>query len=217
MTPADIFTLEARDKRSLKKLKDREGYGAASVKNLFASIDTRRVVEVNRLLYALGIRHVGRTNSRRLARRYGTFEAIRAKAVQAGTDPETRAELVAIEGMGGVAVDFLIDFFTEPRNAGVVDDLLQNVSAREMEAIVSTSPVAGKTVVFTGLAGADDARRGEGPGRTARGQSLRRGIEADGYSRRGPKGGVEAEEGRRTWNRNAERGRMARSDRCFIE
>ena len=150
MNPADIFTLEARDRRGLKKLKDRDGHGATSVKNLFASIDERRAVDVNRLLYSLGIRHVGRTNSRRLARRYGTFEAIRDKAIAATSEPDVRAELENIEGMGGVAVKFLVDFFAEPRNAGIVDDLLKEVTPREMEAIVSTSPVAGKTVVFTG-------------------------------------------------------------------
>ncbi len=150
MTPADIFTLAARDARALKKLKDREGYGELSVKNLFASIDSRRSVESNRLLYALGMRHVGRTNSLRLARRYGTFAAIRDKAIAAAADPEVRAELEAIEGMGSVAVEFLVDFFAEPRNAGLVDDLLKEVTPRPMEAVVSTSPVAGKTVVFTG-------------------------------------------------------------------
>ena len=150
MTPADIFTLAARDARSSKKLKDREGYGELSVTNLFASIDTRRGVEPNRLLYALGMRHVGRTNSLRLARRYGTFEAIRAKAVAAAGDPEVRAELEAIEGMGAVAVEFLVDFFAEARNAALVDDLLKEVTPKPMEAVVSTSLVAGKTVVFTG-------------------------------------------------------------------
>ena len=150
MTPADIFTLAARDARALQKLRDREGYGETSVRNLFASIDSRRSVEANRLLYALGMRHVGRTNSLRLARRYGTFEAIRDKAMAAATDPEVRAELEAIEGMGSVAVEFLVDFFADGRNAGFVDDILKEVTPVPMEAVVSTSPVAGKIVVFTG-------------------------------------------------------------------
>ena len=150
MNPADIFTLEARDARGLKKLKDREGYGATSVKNLFASIDTRRAVEVNRLLYAFGIRLVGRTNSRRLARRYGTFQAIRDKAEAATPDSETRAELEGIEGMGAAAVESLHDFFAEAANDRIVADVLAEVTPVEMEAIVSTSAIAGKTVVFTG-------------------------------------------------------------------
>ena len=150
MSPADIFTLEARDERSLKKLRDREGYGATSVKNLFASIDSRREVEVNRLLYSLGIRHVGRTNSTRLARRFHTFAAIRDAAKAAVPDTEARAELENIDGLGGVAAEALVDFFAEAHNDEVVADLLKHVKDKPMPAIVSTSPVAGKTVVFTG-------------------------------------------------------------------
>jgi DNA ligase (NAD+) len=131
-------------------LKNREGYGATSVRNLFASIETRRKVPVNRLLYALGIRHVGRTNSVRLARRYGTFATIQHIATTAATDPDTRAELKNIEGLGAVAADALIDFFAEPHNRAVVDALLHEVTPQELEAVVATSPVSGKTVVFTG-------------------------------------------------------------------
>ena len=151
MTPVDIFTLEARDKRSLKKLKDREGYGETSVKNLFASIDSRRKVEVNRFLYAFGIRHVGRTNSLRLARRYGTFAAIREVA-KAAADPasEARVDLEAIDGLGGVAVEALTDFFAEEHNDTVVAELLDEVTPIELPPVAATSPVAGKTVVFTG-------------------------------------------------------------------
>ena len=154
MTPADIFTLAERDKRALKKLKDREGHGETSVRNLFASIDERRSPPVNRLLYALGIRHVGRTNATRLARRYGTFEAIRAMARAAGQDgdagAEARAEMENIEGMGGTAVDQLVGFFAEANNNDIVDALLAQLRPVEMEAQVSASPVSGKTVVFTG-------------------------------------------------------------------
>ncbi len=150
MTPADIFTLEARDKRSLKKLKDREGYGETSAKNLFASIDERRTVPVNRLLYALGIRFVGRTNSRRLARRYGTFAAIRDMAKAATPGSEAHAELVDIEGMGAAAADSLAAFFARAENDRLVADLVAQVTDVPMEAVAASSPVSGKTVVFTG-------------------------------------------------------------------
>ncbi len=151
MAPADIFTLAARDKRALKKLKDREGYGEQSVQNLFAAIDARRDVEVNRLLYALGIRHVGRINATRLARHYGTLQAIR-DAARAAAEPasETRAELENIDGMGAAVAEALADFFAEDHNDGAVADLLAQVTPRPMEAVASQSPVAGKTVVFTG-------------------------------------------------------------------
>ena len=76
MEPADIFTLEARDARAAKKLDEREGYGEISVRNLFDAIDARRKIALNRLIYALGIRHIGETNARLLARHYGTIEAL---------------------------------------------------------------------------------------------------------------------------------------------
>ena len=122
MNPADIFTLEARDARGTVKLREREGYGETSVRNLFASIDQRRTIDVNRLLYAFGIRHVGRTNSLRLARRYGTFEAIRAIAKAATPGSEGRAELESIEGLGAVAAEALADFFAEEGNDLIVAD-----------------------------------------------------------------------------------------------
>ena len=151
MSPADIFTLEARDKRSLKKLRDREGYGETSVKNLFASIDSRRKPEVNRLLAALGIRHVGRINATKLARHYGTFEAIR-DAAKAAKDPESegRAELISIDGLGAVAAEALADFFAEDGNDRIVGELLAQVEPVELPPVATSSPIAGKIVVFTG-------------------------------------------------------------------
>ena len=75
-----IFTLEARDKRTSKKLTEREGYGETSVRNLFAAIEARREISLDRFIYALGIRHVGETNARLLARHYGTMEAFTTAA-----------------------------------------------------------------------------------------------------------------------------------------
>ncbi|WP_036263434.1 NAD-dependent DNA ligase LigA [Methylocapsa aurea] len=149
-TPADIFTLEARDRASLKKLRDREGYGETSVRNLFAAIEARRAPPLNRFIYALGIRHVGETNARRLARHFGSFEALRAVARTASEGSEARAEINNIEGLGDVVAEAVADFFTEEHNEGVLDALLEHVRPQPMEAIASTSPVAGKTIVFTG-------------------------------------------------------------------
>ena len=151
MAPADIFTLKVRDARSLKRLRDREGYGEQSVQNLFAAIDARRDVEVNRLLYALGIRHVGRINATRLARHYGTMPAIR-DAARAAAEPtsEARAALENIDGMGAAVAAALADFFKEDHNDRAVADLLAQVEPRPMAAVAAHSPVAGKTVVFTG-------------------------------------------------------------------
>ncbi len=150
-TPADIFTLAARDAAAPQKLTDRDRYGATSVKNLFAAIEARRTVPVNRLLFGLGIRHVGETNARRLARHFGTFEALR-DAVRAAADPagEAWAELNGIDGLGGVVARALVDFFGEAHNAAVVEGLLAEVTAEPIALAAAASPVAGKTVVFTG-------------------------------------------------------------------
>ena len=151
MTPADIFTLEARDKRALKKLKDRDGFGSTSVKKLFDAINERRKVPLNRFIFALGIRHVGETNARRLARHFHTFDALRAVARAAGDDAsEARAELNGIEGVGDVVAEAVADFFVEQHNEKALDSLLAEVTPEPMERIQSSSPVSGKTVVFTG-------------------------------------------------------------------
>lgn len=150
--PDDIFTLETRDQRSLKKLKDREGWGATSAKNLFAAINARRKVDLDRFIFALGIRHVGETNARLLARRYGTLEHFVAQMI-AAHDPESeaRAELLSIDGVGEVLADSIIAFFDEAHNLEVLKGLRDaGVEPQPLAAQEMSSPVAGKTVVFTG-------------------------------------------------------------------
>jgi len=149
-TPADIFALKARDARSLQKLKDREGFGETSVQNLFRAIEERRTIPLNRFIFALGIRHVGETNARRLARYFGSFEALRSTGRVATEGSEARAEINNIEGFGEVVAEAIADFFAEKHNEDVLDALLAHVTPLPMEAIASTSRVAGKTVVFTG-------------------------------------------------------------------
>jgi DNA ligase (NAD+) len=149
--PADIFTLEARDARALKKLKDREGWGATSVANLFAAIDERRSIGLDRFIFGLGIRHVGETTARLLARSYGSFERFR-EAMEAATEPGSEAyqELDAIDGIGEVVAKAVVEFFAEPHNEQVLDALLAEVTPQEMARAATETPVAGKTVVFTG-------------------------------------------------------------------
>ncbi|HEY4846657.1 MAG TPA: NAD-dependent DNA ligase LigA [Methylocella sp.] len=149
-TPADVFALKARDARGLQKLKDREGFGETSVLNLFRAIEERRTIPLNRFIFALGIRHVGETNARRLARYFGSFEALRAAARAATEGSEARAEINNIEGFGEVVAEAIADFFAEKHIEDVLDALLEHVTPRPMEAVASTSPVAGKTIVFTG-------------------------------------------------------------------
>ncbi|MFN3670579.1 MAG: NAD-dependent DNA ligase LigA [Bosea sp. (in: a-proteobacteria)] len=149
--PADIFTLAARDAANFKKLKDKEGFGAQSVAKLFAAIEDRRSPPLNRFIFGLGIRHIGETNARLLARHYGSFALLRA-AVMAAEQPDSpeRQELDAIDGVGPTVVEALLQFFAEAHNQEMLDRLLAQVSPQPLEAVASTSPVAGKIVVFTG-------------------------------------------------------------------
>jgi DNA ligase (NAD+) len=149
-TPADIFTLEEREKRGVLKLKEREGFGETSVGNLFNAIEARRTLPLNRFIFALGIRHVGETNARRLARHFESFEALRALARLATEGSDARAEINNIDGVGTVVAEAIADFFAEKHNEEVLDALLEHVTPVPMEAVASTSPVTGKTIVFTG-------------------------------------------------------------------
>ncbi|MGO9418444.1 NAD-dependent DNA ligase LigA [Roseiarcus sp.] len=145
-TPADIFTLRARDGQGRPPLRDWEGFGETSAKNLFDAIDTRRTIALNRFLFALGVRHVGETNARRLARHYGDWETFRVAA----RAPDAAQELAAVEGIGPVVAEAVADFFAEPRNEDALDALLKEVTVEPMEAVAAGHPLAGKTIVFTG-------------------------------------------------------------------
>ena len=149
--PADIFTLAARDGEAGVPLARREGWGETSSRNLFAAIEARRTIALERFLYALGIRHVGQTNARLLARHYGSLAAFRA-AMEAAEDRESEAysDLDNIAGIGPVVAEALVDFFAEPHNRDVVAALAAIVAVQDFVQPLSSSPVSGKTVVFTG-------------------------------------------------------------------
>ncbi|MEW6644009.1 MAG: NAD-dependent DNA ligase LigA [Pseudomonadota bacterium] len=149
---ADIFTLEKRDAQSKAKLTAREGYGEVSVRNLFSAINERRRIELNRLIFALGIRHVGEGNAKLLARHYGTIAAFRSamQAAGEGHDSEAYRDLNDIEGVGEVVADAVVEFFAEPRNMAALDALLEEIEVLPAEQARTDTAVAGKTVVFTG-------------------------------------------------------------------
>ena len=149
--PQDIFTLRARNERNLKRLENREGWGATSARNLFDAIEARRHIALNRFIFALGIPHIGETSARLLARHFGTFEALREIA-KAAADPgsEAHAELTSIGGIGPVVAEAIIEFFKEGHNEEMLDALLAQVTTEPIETVAANSPVAGKTVVFTG-------------------------------------------------------------------
>lgn len=157
--PADIFTLKERQRASLTKLENIEGFGAVSVKKLFDAIDARRAVETSRFLFALGIRHIGETNAKRIARHFTSFEAIRAVATEAeipaGKGDKGNAawqELNAVNGVGEVVAEALVEFFNEAHNQKAVDDLLEaGVTPLDEEQIGQVdTQFSGKTIVFTG-------------------------------------------------------------------
>jgi DNA ligase (NAD+) len=149
-SPPQIFTLAKHDKGS--KLAEREGWGQLSARNLFAAIEARRNVKLDRFIYALGIPHVGEITGRLLARAYGSAEAFRDAMLAAAGDRagEAYAELGNIEGIGPTVAEAIADFFAEPHNVEVVNELLREVRPEPLEAIDHASPVSGKTVVFTG-------------------------------------------------------------------
>ena len=165
--PADLFSLERRGGR--EKLGLREGWAEKSIDNLFQAINQRRVVSLERFIYALGIRQVGQATARLLAQAYGSFEAWR-KAMRAAKDKEAEAhkDLTNIEQIGESVADDLVAFFAEPHNREVVDALAKELTIEDFTPPdTAASPIAGKTVVFTG--NLETMSRGEAK---ARAQSL---------------------------------------------
>jgi DNA ligase (NAD+) len=152
-TAPDIFTLKDRQEKSpLTKLENIEGFGKVSVRKLFEAIDERRTIALPRFIYALGIRHVGETTAKLLARAYCTYDVFEAAMKEAaGLSGDAWDDLNNIEGIGEVVARAIVEFFKEPRNVEVIGRLLQEVTPEAAEQIAAShSPVAGKTVVFTG-------------------------------------------------------------------
>jgi DNA ligase (NAD+) len=147
--PADIFTLQARNAKL--KLEEIEGYGQTSVRNLFAAIEERRRISLERFIYALGMRHVGETTALALARGYGSWESFHdACLAVAKGDAEAIAEMDALDQIGDTVIASIKAYFGESHNRGIVERLTREVTILDTEKPKSNSAVAGKTVVFTG-------------------------------------------------------------------
>jgi DNA ligase (NAD+) len=153
--PADIFKLQQRNETlQLERL---EGYGETSVRNLFAAIDARRKIELHRLIFALGIRHIGEGNAKLLARHFGdldsflaTMRIAAAAQTASGNASEAYHELLNIAGIGEIVAAAVVEFFAESRNMRALDELLKEIEVLPAEQVKRDSAVAGKTVVFTG-------------------------------------------------------------------
>ncbi len=162
LEPADIFTLAARNERL--KLEEREGWGETSVANLFAAIEARRTISFERLLIGLGIRHVGQTTARLLSTSYLRWQAFHAAMLSAqDRQGEAYAQLQNLDGIGEIMADAIVQYFAEPHNEGLVERLLEQIRVKDATPPQSNSPVAGKTVVFTGkleVMSRDEAKAG---------------------------------------------------------
>ena len=141
-SPADIFRLN----RHRDELLGREGWKEKSVDNLFAAIEAKREPEPARFLFGLGIRHVGIVTAKDLLKCFGTIEALRRVA----TTESAQVELSAVEGVGPVVAEALVDFFHEPHNREALDDLLSEVRPPPFVNQTRETEWTGKTIVFTG-------------------------------------------------------------------
>lgn len=149
--PADIFTLEARDQALLKKLKDREGLGELSARNLFDAINARRTIALERVIFALGVRHVGEQTGRILARGLGNWATFEVTMLALGKgDEAARLELEAMDQIGPTATQTLGRYFAEAHNCAAVQRLAAQLTILDAEKPKTDTAVAGKTVVFTG-------------------------------------------------------------------
>jgi DNA ligase (NAD+) len=141
-SPADIFRLHKfRD-----QLIEREGWKEKSVDNLLASIEAKREPDGPRFLFGLGIRHIGIVTARDLLKCFGTIEELRRVA----TSPDAQAEFAAVEGVGPVVAEALVDFFHEEHNREALDDLLSEVRPKPFVNDARQTEWTGKTIVFTG-------------------------------------------------------------------
>lgn len=145
-TPTDIFRLKAH----AAALEQRDGWGEQSVRNLLQAIDDRRTIPLSRFIYALGIRRIGESNARLLARHYGSY-ANWLQQMEAATiiGSDARLELGSITGIGNAIATDVVAFVAEPHNQTTLAELSAELTITE-ESAASGGPLAGKTIVFTG-------------------------------------------------------------------
>lgn len=149
---SDIFTLEDRNKTSLAPLQHHEGWGKQSTHNLFESINLRRTIDLDRFIYALGIRHIGRVTARLLAEHYGTFESWWTSMKEACHKKSTAySQLVALNGIGEIVATSITNFVEEPQNDQEVESLVPHLNIKAIfRTRESSHSFSGKTLVFTG-------------------------------------------------------------------
>jgi DNA ligase (NAD+) len=151
-TPADIFTLEQRNRNSATPLQTWEGWGVKSAENLFAAIQRARRIPLHRFIYALGILQIGEATAKLLASHYGSYQRWKEAMCQAAQDPDSEAyqELIRIDGIGPSIAADLLAFFQEEHNLDVLKALEKEVVIEDYNRNLQSSPLYGKTIVFTG-------------------------------------------------------------------
>jgi len=149
--PADIFTLRDRFGSGMQQLKNRDGWGDKSASSLFLAIDDKRRIDLNRVIFALGIRHLGEGASKLLANHFGNWSAFEAAVTEAGTKGGSAwDDLLAIDGVGEVMATSVVTAFAQDSERASIDRLIAHLDVQPMQRSETNSPVAGKTVVFSG-------------------------------------------------------------------
>lgn len=144
-TPLDLYLLEEKNSQLINPLQKREGYGAKSVQNLFASINKSRNIELAKFIYALGIRYVGEATAKLLARNFKSFDNFYNEMLRS----DAELKLLNIDGIGEVTATYIKDYMQDPFNQNLLSELLKQVTPYDYEEAVN-SLLSGKTLVFTG-------------------------------------------------------------------
>lgn len=133
--PADLFFLTGKQLLGLERMADK------SAANLIAAIDRAKTPSLDRLIYALGIRHVGEQTAKRLTSAYGTLAALAAAS---------KEELEKIRDIGPEVATSIAGFFREPANLRVIEKLNRAGLAPKVLSRPQATPLTGKSFVFTG-------------------------------------------------------------------
>ena len=150
--PADIFKLKLRYENGIKRLENRDGWGQKSANNLFNAIEAKRIIPLTKMLYALGIRHVGETSAMLLSKHYKSFDDLKKSMNGAKSlEGSSWSDLMSIDGVGEILAKAVVQIFNNPAQRQIIDNLVEElVIEDEIENIVSGSPLEGMVVVFTG-------------------------------------------------------------------
>lgn len=149
--PADIFTLRDRFGDGLQQLKNKEGWGETSARNLFDAIDARRRIGLSRLIFALGVRHVGEAAASLLANHFQSWGAFSDSMINAEEGNAAWEDLIAIDGVGAVMAHSLVTTFHQDAELASIERLVEKLQIENaVPPKIDDSPVVGKTVVFTG-------------------------------------------------------------------